>query len=220
MSFRSTITTIVSLVLLLIPLTLSAHPLGVAITYENSHFPLDIAGTSYQTHLSEINLDLRDHLGHYILVGVHGGYIGVTEDSNPALSGLDVSGYDAGVSATGTVPLLRHWGITLSAADTYHDASASIPTGQDRLHWYDATGRLGIWFRAQELRLSAGGYLRHLEGTEFVAPPHAESQPILGQTLSGPYAAISYVTHEGGRIALFVDGGRWHGVSLSFRYGF
>lgn len=199
---------------------LAAHPLGAAITYEDVHFPLDVGGTSTATHLSEINLDLRDHLGRFLLVGLHGGYIGVTQDTNPALAGLDVSGYDVGVSAAGIVPVLPHWGVTLSAADTYHDASASVPGGHDRLHWYDAQGRLGLWFTAGELRLSAGGYVRHLEGTELLAPPRSASVPVAGRTLTGPYGAVSYVTASGGRIALFVEGGRWHGVSLSFRYGF
>ncbi len=198
----------------------TANPLGAAISYENVHFPLDVGGTSYQTHISEINLDLRDHLGRYVLVGLHGGYLGVTQDANPALAGLDVSGYDAGVTATGVLPLTSYLGVTLSAADTYHNASASVPQGHERLHWYDAGGRLGLWLAYRHLRVSAGGYVRHLEGSEYVAPPSAETLNIAGRTLAGPYGAISYVTNEGGRIVLFVEGGRWHGLKLSFRYGF
>jgi hypothetical protein len=198
----------------------AAHPLGIAISYEDVHFPLDVGGSSYETHLSEINLDLRDHLGRYVLVGLHGGYIGVTQDTNPAFSGLDVSGYDVGVSATGVVPLTSFFGVTLSAADTYHDASASVPDGHNRLHWYDAGGRLGVWLADGHFRVSAGGYVRHLEGNELLAPPHAATVSIAGRTRAGPYGGISYVTSEGGRIALFVEGGRWHGATLSFRYGF
>ncbi len=201
-------------------LPLSAHPLAAAITYEDVHFPLDVGGVTYGTHLSEINLDFRDHLGRYVLVGLHGGYIGVTQDDNPALSGLNVSGYDVGVTATGTVPLTSDLGVTLSGGDTYHDASSSVPGGHNRLHWYDAGARLGLWLSYGHLRLSGGGYVRHLEGNELLASPHAETLAVDGETLAGPYGGISYVTSEGGRIALFVDGGRWHGATLSFRYGF
>ncbi len=205
--------------LFLVPVA-AAHGLAAAISYENVHFPLDVGGASYSTHLSEINLDLRDHLGRYVLVGFHGGYIGVTQDANPALSGLNVSGYDLGVTATGVVPLTSYFGVTLSAGDTYHDASASVPGGHDRLHWYDAGGRLGLWLAYGHLRLSGGGYVRHFGGGEHLAPPRSTAFTVAGQTLDGPYGAISYVTNEGGRIALFVEGGRWHGITLSFRYGF
>ena len=203
------------------PVAACAQGFGSAFNFSRVQTSFNINGHSYETHFTEAGVELGHYWYHHFLdVSLRGGYLGVTQDGNPVLTGLDLGGYYAGLGATAFFPVQKDFGFTVGLGETYHRVSDSVTTEQYRLRWFDFASRAGAWYRLGVARFSAGIYYRHFSGSELLSGTTNETENIYGTTRSGLYGGISFYTSSHGRVAAFVDTGAYQAILLSFRYGF
>ena len=201
---------------LALPALATAQGFSSAFEFSHSQTGFDFNGLIYQTHITEAGIQLGHYWYHHLVdVSIRGGYLGVTQDSNPQLTGLNLGGYYVGLSGTTFIPVQKAWGFTLGLGGTYHRASDSAGDEHVRFRWFNLVSRAGVWFRVRAARLSTGLYARHFYGShEF------PNSSIRGRTQSGLYGGLSFYTGAHSRVAVFVDTGSYQSLMLSFRFGF
>ncbi len=214
-----------ALVLLLAGLGLSAvasaHGFAAGIDWSQAHTNFDIGGTSYSTHITETGVELGHWwYGRRVLVAVRGGYLGVTQDRNPALTGLNLGGYYAGLAARTVYPLFPAFGLTLGLDGTFHRASDTVGRQQSKIRWFDVLARLGAWYRYGVARASAGVVFRRYSGNQILSGPITSELSMPGTARAGAYVGLSFDTGERSRVAAFADLGSYSAFLVSFRYGF
>jgi hypothetical protein len=206
---------------LALPAVAAAQGFSSAFEFSHAQTGFDINGSTYKTHITEAGIQLGHYWYHHLVdVAFRGGYLGVTQDTNPALTGLNLGGYYAGASITSFIPIQKIWGFTLELAGTYHRVSDSVGPEQYRLRWLGVASRAGAWYRLWAARFSAGLYVRNFSGSQLLSGKTNVTSPIAGDTLSGFYAGLSFYTSPHGRVAFFADTGSYQSLMLSFRYGF
>lgn len=201
--------------------TALAHGFAAGIDWGQAHTTFDVGGTGYSTHITETGLELGHWwYGHKVLIAVRGGYLGVTQNHNPALSGLNLEGYYAGLAARTTYPLFPAFGLTLGLDGTYHRASDTVGAQQARIRWFDFLARLGAWYRYGVARASAGLIVRRYSGNQILNGPTSNDLSIPGKARAGAYLGLSFYTGAQSRVAAFADIGAYSAYMVSFRYGF
>jgi hypothetical protein len=199
----------------------SAHGFAAGIDWGQAHTEFDVGGTNYSTHITETGVEIGHWwYGRKVLVALRGGYLGVTENQNPALSGLNVEGYYAGLGARTTYPLFPSFGLTLGLDGTYHRASDTVGARMARIRWFDLLGRVGAWYRYGIARASAGLVVRRYSGSVLATYPVASDLSIPGKARAGAYLGLSFYTGARSRVAAFADIGAYSAYTVSFRYGF
>lgn len=199
----------------------SAHGFAAGIDWGQAHTDFDVGGTSYSTQITETGLEIGHWwYGRRVLVAVRGGYLGVTQNHNPALSGLNLQGYYAGLAARSTYPLFSGFGLTLGLDGTYHRASDTAGSQEARIRWFDLLARLGAWYRYGVARASAGVIVRRYSGNQLLSGPVSSDLSIPGKARAGAYLGLSFYTGPRSRVAAFADIGAYSAYTVSFRYNF
>lgn len=207
--------------LLAFPAVACAQGFGSALDFSRARTSFNIDGQSYGTHITEAGVEFGHYWYHHFLdLSIRGGYLGVTQDSNPDLTGLNLGGYYVGLAGTSFFPVKHNFGFTVGLGATYHRVSDSVTNEQYRLHWFGWVSRAGAWYRLGVARFSAGFYYRHFQGSELLSGKTNITQSVEGRSRSGLYGGLSFYTGRRGRVALFVDTGSYQAIMLSFRYGF
>ncbi len=76
---------------LALPALATAQGFSSAFEFSHSQTGFDFNGLIYQTHITEAGIQLGHYWYHHLVdVSIRGGYLGVTQDSNPQLTGLNL----------------------------------------------------------------------------------------------------------------------------------
>lgn len=192
--------------------------LAAAVGFARSQAVFSLAGTSEVTDYTEVGVAFRQWLiRHVFNLGLRGGYLNVTQDSNPAVGGASFAGAFGGLDAELHLALTHGLSLVAYASETYHQAGTHLADGHAlRIRWYGFHARIGPLVQIGPLMLGLGAYDRRADGRELTALPSSS----LFAHQSGPYASLTLVTGSDGSVELLGEGGRWHTYLLSFRYGF
>ncbi|MHB1544592.1 MAG: hypothetical protein ACYCS1_10140 [Gammaproteobacteria bacterium] len=193
------------------------HSLAAAVGFTGSQAVFSLAGTPEVTDYSEVGLTLRQWLvADVFSLGVRGGYLNVTQDTNPAIHGASLSGAYGGLDAGLRLVWSRWFGFAAYGSETYHRATAQFAGNPQRIRWYGFHARLGPVVHIGIMTIGLGAFYRRANGEMLTA----SSSSTLFANQSGPYASLTLATGSRGSVRLMGEGGRWHTYLLSFRYGF
>ncbi len=198
----------------------SAQPIGAGLDFQDSHAVFDVGGNHYATHYIETGLTFRQWLVPSLFnLGLRGGYLSVTQDPNPVVSGANIGGEYIGLDAGfryNWIPLI---GFRAYASETYHRSSTTTKIGVDHINWYGFHARAGADLQIGIVGIGAGVFYRRATGHEPIPASQPESVALF-ENESGPYASVTLYPAVGGSVTLLGEGGRWHSYLLTFRYGF
>ncbi len=198
----------------------SAQAIGAGLDFQDSHAVFDVGGNHYATHYIETGLTFRQWLVPSLFnLGLRGGYLSVTQDSNPVVSGANIGGEYIGLDASFRYNWIPWIGFRAYASETYHHSSTTTKIGVNHIDWYGFHARAGADLHFGIVGIGAGAFYRRATGHE----PMPASQPetvALFENETGPYASVTLYPVVGGSVTLLGEGGRWHTYLLTFRYGF
>ena len=198
----------------------SAQAIGAGLDFQDSHAVFDVGGNHYATHYIETGLTFRQWLVPSLFnLGLRGGYLSVTQDPNPVVSGANIGGEYIGLDASFRYNWIPWIGFRAYASETYHHSSTTTKIGVNHIDWYGFHARAGADLHFGIVGIGAGAFYRRATGHE----PMPASQPetvALFENETGPYASVTLYPVVGGSVTLLGEGGRWHTYLLTFRYGF
>ncbi len=172
---------------------------------------------AHAAHLGRYGVGFYEPTGDQDLtLELHGGYMTLDVDGEPASGPLDYTGRYLGLglryqSSDGDY---LNWAGEFSY--TWQDATTAGPPGQQsELVWYESWAAFGPVLRYGAWRFSLGAYWQHLDGNQTdSAGPQLD---ISAQRSLGGYLGLDFFTEPSFSLGVVVTGGARQGTRLVFR---
>ncbi len=187
---------------------------------EYQRFDLHAEAGSLKTRVNRIGIAVLEHYGERLQGGLHGGYLLLSQNANPAAAGLDLRGEYGGLHVS-TKPLLtRHFSIATGLRYRFNQVDDETDGQRLRLRWHSVRARLGGAVKFETLQLSLGIQGHWLETEAQARGQLTYSRRLNLEQYASGYARLDWHLRPGGRVSLFAQGGAIDGfwIELGQRY--
>ncbi|OGT19524.1 MAG: hypothetical protein A2V90_02685 [Gammaproteobacteria bacterium RBG_16_57_12] len=173
------------------------------------------AGVARTTRYSELGASYYEIYGS-LTAGLHGGYLDLSQQDNPATVGLMLGGYYVGVSAQSGRALAPSTELLWRLSYTYRNASDETTQQITELEWHDWNASLAVSYRLNNTELSAGAMADVIEGDETASGSVSHTRSFRHDRTGSGTFAIKYWVDDTGSIRLNLAGGARREAQLVF----
>lgn len=189
--------------------------LEVYLTREISDWRLE-GGASVETRINRLGLSIRDHLADGLWVGIHGGYLGLTQSGNPATQGMDLSGWHLGTSARWRFLHAGALSLSLLGQYTYNEADDTAADQSTRYAWHEYGAGLESALRMESVQLRLGVDYTRVNGDEKATGPIRQTVSLSEDEPVTARAALDLLVDATGRITFHMESGGRRGAGIGF----
>jgi len=142
--------------------------LDFSLYFTGSKTPFDYSdGNSYDTRYQMLGMEFRQKMVSKLQLGAHLGYTWLTQNNNPLTSGIELSGYHAGLSLYGGIFESKRASLYYVFDYTYQQVDHSNNNQSVTIEWGEPTALLGASvMTGSRLRLYGGGGYGRIDGQE------------------------------------------------------
>ncbi|MCG5513620.1 hypothetical protein [Ectothiorhodospira shaposhnikovii] len=209
---------ILFIALLALPLSLPAQTGGpeLEVYLQRQISDWKIEGDTVETRMNRLGLRLHEQFLDGFWMGLHGGYLSLTQSGSPSTRGMDLTGWYLGTS--GRWRMLQAGPATLSALGrfTYHEADANDAGQSTRMVWNEWGAGLESAFRFDPLQLRLGVDYARVDGDETARGDIRRSATLREEESVTATAALDVFVDATGRVTLQAESGGRRGAGIWF----
>ena len=151
---------------------------------------------------------------------LQGGYLTLDVDGEPAPAPLDFNGRYLGVGARYESTEGDYLNFSAEASYTWHDVDANGFNARPNITWYEGWSAFGPELRWQNWRVSFGGYLQSISGTETDGGGLNSRLDFNAGRSAGAYLGLAYYLDQTGSVGIYATSGARQGLRLVFKRDF
>jgi hypothetical protein len=173
-------------------------------------------GDRVETRLNRLGLQVSDHVTGGLWIGIHGGYVGMSQSGNPATQGMDLGGWFLGTS--GRWGFLEAGPVALSLLGhyTYNDVDATLDDQRTRYSWHHYGAGLESAFRLGAVRLRLGVDYSAVDGDEKASGSIQRTLSLSEDEAVTGRAALDLFVDPTGWISFQMESGGRRGAGIWF----
>ncbi len=209
------------LLLLILPLAAqgqtrtSGPELEVYLSREVSDWRLE-GGNTVESRMNRLGLSIHDRVGERVWVGIHGGYLELTQSGNPVTQGMDLSGWYLGASGRWRFLELGPLGLSLLGQYTYNEADDTLGDQNTRYSWHAYGAGLESALRFDAIQLRLGADYTRVDGDEKSSGPVQRTLSLSEDETITARAALDLLVDATGRISFQVESGGRRSAGIWF----
>lgn len=189
--------------------------LEVYLNREVSDWRLE-TGERVETRVNRLGLRIRDHVNDRLSVGIHGGYLGLTQSGNPATRGMDLAGWYLGTSARWRFLQAGPMSLSLLGQYTYNEADDRLPTQTTRYSWHEYGAGLESAVRLDVVQLRVGVDYIAVDGDEKASGAVQRTFSVSEEEAVTARVALDLLVDATGRITIQAESGGRRGLGIWF----
>ncbi|OOG25198.1 hypothetical protein B1C78_07205 [Thioalkalivibrio denitrificans] len=173
-------------------------------------------GPTVETRVNRVGLSIRDHVAEGLWIGLHGGYLSLSQSGNSATQGMDLSGWYLGTSARWRFLRVGAVSMNLSGRYTYHEADDRVGDQDTRYSWHQYGAGVESVIRGESLALRLGADYTAIDGDERARGPIRHTRSLSEDEAVTVRAALDLLVDATGRISFQVEAGARRGAGVQF----
>ncbi|MFN2348132.1 MAG: outer membrane beta-barrel protein [Thioalkalivibrio sp.] len=223
MPLRTSLLTLALALALMLILPLAVHAqtrvtgpeLEVYLNREVSDWRLE-GDSKVESRMNRLGLRVRDRVGDNLWIGIHGGYLELTQSGNPVTQGMDLGGWYLGSSARWRFVEVGPASLSLLGQYTYNEADDTLGDQTTRYTWHEYGAGLESGFTMDALRIRLGVDYTGVDGDEKSSGPVQRTLSLAEEESVTARAALDLLVDATGRITIQVETGARRGAGIWF----
>jgi hypothetical protein len=169
-----------------------------------------------ETRINRVGVHIRDHVAEGLWVGLHGGYLGLTQSDNPATRGMSLAGWHLGTSVRWRFLDAENLSLSLLGQYTYNEADDGVGGQNAAYDWHEYGGGLETAVRLDRVQLRLGIDYLAVDGDERTRGLIRDTRSISEDDPISARAALDLWVDATGRITFQVEAGGRRGAGIWF----
>jgi hypothetical protein len=173
-------------------------------------------GHRVETRINRLGMQISDHVTGGLWIGIHGGYLSMSQSGNPATQGMDLGGWFLGTSGRWRFLEAGPVALSLLGQYTYNDADSSLDNQRTRYSWHHYGAGLESAFRLDAVQLRLGVDYSAVDGDEKASGPVQRTLSLSEDESVTSRAALDLFVDPTGWITFQVESGGRRGAGIWF----
>ncbi|WP_018231495.1 hypothetical protein [Thioalkalivibrio thiocyanodenitrificans] len=169
-----------------------------------------------ETRINRVGVLVRDHVAEGLWIGLHGGYLGLTQSGNPATRGMNLTGWHLGTSVRWRFLHAESMSVSLLGQYTYNEADDAADGQSTAYDWHEYGAGLETAVRLDRVRLRLGVDYTAVDGDERTRGLIRDTRSISEDEAISARAALDLLVDATGRITFQVEAGGRRGAGIWF----
>lgn len=176
----------------------AGNEVGLAIQVSEKDF--DYNDTRYTSRIDKVSLTLHEPLNNYNQAGLTIGYISLSQELNPVLSGVAMKGGFLGVILNSRLYQGNHVGLDAKWSYIYHALDSNVSSTPVTMNWHDFMLMVGVNATIGDYWFSVGVYGQRITGNEISSAPVSRTTAFSQHAGTGTYIGVDYYVDRTGKI--------------------
>ncbi|MBI5783594.1 MAG: hypothetical protein HZA69_07620 [Gammaproteobacteria bacterium] len=195
--------------------------LDFSLRFARSKMPLDYGNRTNDTTSRWLGVSLREKAGKRVTLGMYGGYAYLTQTSNPVTAGIELSGYHAGFSLHGILPVGQRASVYGALDYTYQKVDHKTDVQTVVIDWAQPQAQIGVMLTlAQKWRLYGGESYGKIDGEERASGSVNHTLAFDRGARSGEFFGLDLNVESDGYVGIETRSGVDRGGEIYFKKRF